>query len=205
MSSSVAARLSPSASTSEAASADESADELADESADGAASSSAAAPESEEGPESPVVATASSEGAPEPDASAVGDSDEDSCGSSSEPVATAKAPPSEGVSECDGSGDGATQSSEDGSGSKPGSAATAKGAPSKVVEKFDVAVPQTLAEHAASRNFPTRVRTWGPCRFWKHRVKWSASCSATNPVTLKKETWLGHAGGGFGVCLFCAA
>ena len=36
-------------------------------------------------------------------------------------------------------------------------------------------------------------------------MEWSASCSATNPVTLKKETWLGHAGGGLGVCLFCAA
>ena len=192
----------------------------ADESADGAASSSAAASESEDGPEPPVAATASSEGASEPDASAsssaasaAGDSDEDGRGSSPEPAATAKASPSAAVSESDGSasssasssGDGSTQSSEDGSGSKPGSAATAKVAPSKVVETFDVGASQTLAEHAASHNFPMHVRTCGPCRFWKHRVKWSVSCSAKNPVTLKKETWLGHAGGGSGVCLFCAA
>ena len=90
-------------------------------------------------------------------------------------------------------------------GSKPGSAATATVAPSKFVETFAVDVSQTLEEHTASHNFPMHVKTCGPCRFWKHRVQWSASCSATNPVTLKKETWLGHAGCGFGVCLFCAA
>ena len=215
-----------SASPSAAASAGESADGSAstavaapaDESADGAASSSDAASESEDGPER--AATASSEGASEPDASAsssvasaAGDSDEDGRCSIPEPAATAKASPRAAVSESDGSGssaasstgDGSTQSSEDGGGSKPGSAATATVAPSKFVETFDVNASQTLEEHAASHNFPNRVKTCGPCRFWKHRVKWSASCSATNPVTQKKETWLGHAGGGLGVCLFCAA
>ena len=97
------------------------------------------------------------------------------------------------------------ESSEDGSVSEPGTAATAKVDSSKVVETFDVDASQTLAEHAASHNFPMHVRQCGACRFWKHREKWSASCSATNPVTQKKETWLGHAGGGLGVCLLCAA
>ena len=75
----------------------------------------------------------------------------------------------------------------------------------KVVETFDPDASQTLAEHAASHNFPMHVRQCGACRFWQHKEKWSASCSATNPVTRKKETWLGHAGGGYIVCLICAA
>ena len=142
-------------------------------------------------------------------ASAAGDSDEDGRGSSPEPAATAKA----AVSEADGSasssasssGDDSTQSSEDGSGSNPGSAATAKVAPSKVVETFDAGTCQTLAEHAASHDFPMHVKTCGSCRFWKHRLRWSVSCAATNPVTLKKDTWLGAAENGWGVCLICAA
>ena len=68
-----------------------------------------------------------------------------------------------------------------------------------------MAASQTLAEHAASHNFPTHVIQCGACRFWKQKEKWSACCSATNPETQKKETWLGHAGGGLGVCLLCAA
>ena len=179
-----------------------------DESADGAASSSDAASESEDCPETPSAAGDNDEDGH----GSIPESDEDGHGSIPEPAATAKASPRAAVSESDGSGrssaassgDGATQS-EDGSGSKPGSAATATVAPSKFVETFDVDASQTLEEHAASHNFPMHVRTCGPCRFWKHRVKYSAYCSATNPVTLKKETWLGHAGCGFGVCLFCAA
>ena len=64
---------------------------------------------------------------------------------------------------------------------------------------------QALGEHAANHDFPAHLSTCGTCRFWKRRKKWSASCSAMNPVTLKKETWLGRAGGGYIVCLFCAA
>ena len=140
-------------------------------------------------------------------ASAAGDRDEDGRGSIPEPAATAKVSPRAAVSESEGSGsgDGSTQSAKDGSGSEPGSLATATVVPSKVVETFGVDASQTLEEHAASHNFPTHVKTCGPCRFWKQRAKWSASCSAKNPVTLQKETCLGHAGGGFGVCLFCAA
>ena len=98
---------------------------------------------------------------------------------SQSPLQQQRHPPSAAVSEADGSasssasssGKGSTQSSEDGSGSKPGSAATAKVDSSKVVETFDVDASQTLAEHAASHNFPIHVRECGPCRFWKHRVQ----------------------------------
>ena len=84
-------------------------------------------------------------------------------------------------------------------------AATAKVDSGKVIETFGVSAAQTLQEHATSHDYPMHVGSCGACRFWKHREKWSASCSAINPVTRKKETWLGHAGGGLGVCLFCAA
>ena len=198
-----------SASKSAAASADESAEERA--------KSSAASRESDAGPQPSVAATRTIEGTSESDASssssesdassAAGDGDEDGRGSRPEPKATEKRPSSAAETEADGSltGKCSGESSEDGSVSEPGTAATAKVDSSKVVEMFDVGASQTLAEHAASHNFPMHVRQCGACRFWKHREKWSASCSATNPVTQKKETWLGHAGGGLGVCLFCAA
>ena len=195
---------------SDSASASASAD---DESADGAASSSDVAPSSsaasasspEDCPETPAASSSAASAAGDNDDDGHGsipESDEDGHGSIPEPDATES--DGSGRSSAASSGDGATQS-EDDSGSKPGSAATATVAPSKVVETFDADASQTLEEHAASHNFPMHVKTCGPCRFWKHRVKWSVYCSATNPVTLKKETWLGHAGCGFGVCLFCAA
>ena len=175
-------------------------------------SSSAAAPDSEDRPEP----SPSAKGASEPRCSAsspAGDSDEDGRCTSPEPAATGKFAPSEGVPGRDGSagrsasspGNGSTQPPEYGSGGKPISAATAKGAPSKVVEKFEVEASLALGEHAANHDFPAHVSTCNACRFWKHRKKWSVACSAMNPVTLKKETWLGHAGGGYIVCLFCAA
>ena len=206
-------------------SASQSAAASADESAEDAAISSAAASESGDRPEPSAASTCSTkEGDPDTDASSsssaatvVGDGDENGRGSSPEPKAKVKAPSSAAVSEADGSasssesisasskGTCSTEFSEHGSGSNPGPAATAKVDSSKVVETFDAEASQTLEEHAASHNFPMHVRQCGPCRFWKHREKWSASCSATNPVSHQRETWLGHAGGGLAVCLFCAA
>ena len=189
----------------------------ADESADERCKSSAASCGSDAGREPSAAATAPSEGTSESDASssspesdspsAAGDGDGDGRGGMPEPEATEKIPSSAAETEADGSltGNRSGESSEDGSVSEPGTAATAKVGSGKVFETFDVGASQTLAEHAASHNFPMHVGKCGACRFWKHREKWSASCSATNPVTQKKETWLGHAGGGLGVCLFCAA
>ena len=214
-----------SASTSAAATADESASSAstsaaasADESAEESAKSSAASRKSNAGTEPSVAATRTSEGTSEADASsssspecdassADGDGDEDDRGSKPEPKATEKGPSSAAETEADGSVTGTCsgESSEDGSVSETGTAATAKVDSSKVVETFDGGASQTLAEHVASHNFPMHVRQCGACRFWQHKEAWSAACSATNPATQKKETWLGHAGGGLGVCLFCAA
>ena len=184
-------------------SASKSAAASADESAEESAKSSAASRKSNAGAEPSVAATRTSEGTSESDAassssehdasSADGDGDE--------------GPPNAAETDADGSVTGkcSGESSEDGSVSEPGTAATAKVDSSKVVETFDGGAWQTLAEHAASHNFPMHVGQCGVCRFWKNKESWSAACSATNPVTQKKETWLGHAGGGLGICLFCAA
>ena len=71
-------------------------------------------------------------------------------------------------------------------------------------EKFDANAFGTLEEHVASHNFPAHVATCGPCKFWKHRWKWSDKFSNLNPVTQKKETWLGCQNG-YAIVLFCAA
>ena len=184
-------------------SASKSAAASADESAEESAKSSAASRKSNAGAEPSVAATRTSEGTSEFDASS----------SSSEHDASSadgdgdEGPSNAAETDADGSATGTCsgESSEDGSVSEPGTAATAKVDSSKVVETFDGGAWQTLAEHAASHNFPMHVGQCGVCRFWKDKEMWSAACSATNPVTQKKETWLGHAGGGLGICLFCAA
>ena len=77
-------------------------------------------------------------------------------------------------------------------------------APSKAVEEFEH-VSMTLEEHVASHDYPKHISTCGACKFWKNKERWSASLSATNPVTLKPETWIGCVGGRFAVCLLCSA
>lgn len=72
------------------------------------------------------------------------------------------------------------------------------------LETFEAGAFGTLEEHVASHNFPAHVRTCSACKFWKNRWKWSSACSCVNPVTNKKETWIG-AKNGFSVCLLCAA
>ena len=60
----------------------------------------------------------------------------------------------------------------------------------------------TLEEHIRSHDYPKNIATCGPCKFWKHRWEWSAQCTHLNPVTRKKETWLGCKNG-MGICLVC--
>ena len=199
-------------SKSNAASAEESA-----ESVEERAKSPSASHKSDAVTEPSVAATGRSEGISDSDASsgtseaaaatADGDADEGDCDSCPEIAATDNGPCNESNTEADGSdaGESSGESSEADLVSEAGTAATAKVDSSKMVETFDAGASQTLAEHAAAHDFPLHVGQCGVCRFWKNKEKWSACCSATNPVTQKKETWLGHAGGGLGVCLFCAA
>ena len=195
-----------SSSKSAAASVDESAEERAKSS--GAARESDAATDPATPRSEDTAASDASSSSSDSDASfAPSAGDEDGLSGSPEPEAVYKGVPRAAATEADGSPAVETsgESSEEGGASEPGTAATAKVQCSRVVETFDGGIAQTLAEHAASHNFPMHVRHCGACRFWKNREKWSVSCSATNPVTAKKETWLGHAGGGLAVCLFCAA
>ena len=71
-------------------------------------------------------------------------------------------------------------------------------------EKFEAHCFGTLEEHAKSHAYPANVATCGTCKFWKHRWEWSAEASCLNPVTQKKETWLGCKNGR-AICLICAA
>ena len=60
-----------------------------------------------------------------------------------------------------------------------------------------------LQDHVANHAFPTNVATCGPCKFWKNRWTWSAHFSCLNPVSKKKQTWLGCKNG-FAICTICA-
>ena len=149
------------------------------------AKSSGAARESDTDTDPAVAATPTSEDTAASDASSTS-----SCSDASSAPGDgdgSQAVPRAAATEADGSSTGETsaESSEDGSASEAGTAATAKVDSSTVVETFDVGASQTLAQHAASHNFPMHVRQCGACRFWKHREKWSASCSSTNSVTQK--------------------
>ena len=144
----------------------------------------------------------SSPGSDSSSATGVGDGDGRAAGPLGKATEQERTGNSEGAGAITSSGE-SSESSDDGSAAEAGTAATAKASSSKTFETFDVA--QTLEEHVAEHNFPMHVRHCGACRFWKHRKSWSLQCSAVNPVTLTKETWLGHAGAGLGVCLFCAA
>ena len=110
------------------------------------------------------------------------------------------------VAEADGSNSGSDSGSEEdgGSSSEAAVVATAKAAPSRIVEKFEL-VSITLEEHVASHDYPKHVSTCGACKFWKNKMQISASLSATNPVTLKAEPWIGCVNGQFAICLFCSA
>ena len=117
----------------------------------------------------------------------------------------------DGVAAADGPDSGSSDSGSEedsGSSSEASVAATAKAkakaAPSKAVEKFEL-VCMTLEEHVASHDYPKHVGTCGACKFWKNKEPWTAALSATNPVTLKPEPWIGCAGGKFAICLFCSA
>ena len=110
----------------------------------------------------------------------------------------------DGVADADGPDSGSSNSgSEEDSGSSSeatvAAKAKAKPAPSKVVEKFEPDSSMTLEEHVTSHDYPKHVSTCGACKFWKNKEKWSASLSATNPVTLKPETWIGCVGGKFAI------
>ena len=92
-----------------------------------------------------------------------------------------------------------------------GSEATAASATKKKIqkhtgkaEKFEANPFGTLEEHVASHDYPAHVAKCGPCKFWRNRWQWSAQFSCINPVSQKKETWLGCKNG-FAICLICAA
>ena len=63
---------------------------------------------------------------------------------------------------------------------------------------------QSLEDHVRGHDFPAHVRTCGPCRFWKHRWKWSQELTFQNTVSGKREPWLGYQNGA-AVCIVCAA
>ena len=64
---------------------------------------------------------------------------------------------------------------------------------------------ETLEEHIAKHDYPKSFFTCGPCQLWK-RIQESCdfqdACSYTNPVTSKKETWLGCRNG-HAICIVC--
>ena len=64
---------------------------------------------------------------------------------------------------------------------------------------------ETLEEHIAKHDYPKSFFTCGPCQLWK-RIQESCdfqdACSYTNPMTSKKETWLGCRNG-HAICIVC--
>ena len=116
---------------------------------------------------------------------------------------------SEARSEATNSGSEATNSGSEATNS--GSEAPAVSATKKPCQKntsrtetFDPRHWVSLEHHIENHEYPAHVTTCGPCQFWKNRWQWSSVCSSPNPVTNKKETWLGCQNG-FGICLLCAA
>ena len=70
---------------------------------------------------------------------------------------------------------------------KEGEAEEVEEVQASVGEAFDPCNFGGLAEHVKTHNFPEHVRTCGPCKFWKHRWKWSLQASFKNPGTGNRE------------------
>ena len=71
------------------------------------------------------------------------------------------------------------------------------------VEQFEPHLGfESLDEDIAKHDYPKNIATCGPCLFWRHRIEWSAECAYTNPVTSKKESWLGCRNG-MAICIPC--
>ena len=82
----------------------------------------------------------------------------------------------------------------------------AKGAVSASKTVIETFVPNfgSLEDHVRGHDFPAHVRTCGPCKYWKHRWKWSQELTFQNKVSGKREPWLGFHNGA-AVCIVCAA
>ena len=85
---------------------------------------------------------------------------------------------------------------------KEGEAEEVEEVQASVGEAFDPCNFGGLAEHVKTHNFPEHVRTCGPCKFWKHRWKWSLQASFKNPGTGNRESWLVCVAG-FAACKLC--
>ena len=111
----------------------------------------------------------------------------------------ASVPSAEAESDTDSQADATEKSRK----TSTAASSSTSGLPLPPSERFEANAFGTLEEHIAGHDYPAHVTKCGPCHFWKNRWQWSAQFSCLNPVSQKKETWLGCQNG-FGVCLLCS-